>query len=63
MTYHAYYIDKSGEPFIKVQMSDEKEAVDMLLRYADHGGRRMLAEVARFDVGEDNTVIIFRDVI
>ena len=43
----------------------------MVKRHVDHGGKRLIAEVARFDVGgftvngvdEPQTVIIFRDVI
>ena len=68
MTYHVYYIDKTGQPYAKVQMDDEKEAIAMLKRHVDHGGKRLIAEVARFDVGgftvdgvdEPQTVIIFR---
>ena len=71
MIYHVYYIDKTGEPYMKVQMQDEQKAIEMVKRHVDHGGKRLIAEVARFDVGgftvngvdEPQTVIIFRDVI
>ena len=66
MIYHVYYIDKTGEPYMKVQMTDEQKAIEMVKRHVDHGGKRLIAEVARFevgDVGREHTVIIFRDVI
>ena len=66
MIYHVYYIDKTGEPYMKVQMQDEQKAIEMVKKHVDHGGKRLIAEVARFDVGDvgkEQMVIIFRDVV
>ena len=64
MTCHVYYIDRFGEPFIKVQMDTEEKAVETVRRYADDGGKRHLEEAARFAVNDGGTtVVILRDAL
>ena len=57
MNYHVYFIDRFGQPYVKVCMEDREKAIAMMRRYA---GKKDVVYEHEFRVS-DGLVLIFRE--